>query len=296
MDDIVVYLNGSRGAAVARRISDNGHAISALILPLAKAPAPFVDELKTICSAEIIPAGNVNEPAFVDRIRKLGPRLGIIAGYSTIFKDMLLNIPEFGTLNLHGGALPGYRGGSPLNWQIINGESHAEINIIQTDDGIDTGDVLASERIEIGNLDTIASIHDKANDLFPRMVVNAIEAIEDGTLSPRPQDVDTARYWHQRNDVDGRIHWDRMTAREIFNLVRGISHPYPGAHCLAQNRELRIFACEIPDLPVCGVPGRVLWLEGKGPFVVCQDQAVRLTEYTIDGSSAERLENGSQLG
>jgi methionyl-tRNA formyltransferase len=295
MDNIIIYLNGDRGAAMVREVHRDGHGITALVFPAAKADSGLARELEALCGAELIAAKNVNQADFVERIRALSPTLGIIGGYSEIFKADLLGVPKHGTLNLHGGALPGYRGGSPLNWQIINGESEAEICVIQADAGIDTGDVLATGAIPIMDQHTIADIHEQANELFPKLVLQVIRRLEAGEHQSVAQDFHGARYWHQRNDGDGQIHWHRFTAREVFNLVRGITRPYPGAFCFADQQEVRVFATTIPEQVICGVPGRVMWLQGQGPYVLCRDRAIKLTDYSVGGDPDGRLKNGSHL-
>ena len=256
---------------------------------------PLTKELAALTGAELIEPQSINQPEFVDRIRALAPTLGIIGGYSEIFDEELINLPTHGTINLHAGKLPGYRGGSPLNWQIIIGESEIGLSVVQTDIGIDTGDIMASGSIPLQDHDTIADIHEKANQLFPDLVSHVIGALAAGTQKSIPQESEGARYWHQRNDADGKIDWGNITVREAINLVRGITRPYPGAFCFSGDDEVRIFAAEMPDQVIRGVPGRIMWLQGKGPFVACRDGAVLLTDYTIDGSVEGHLKNGTHL-
>ena len=278
-----------------QRIHTDGHTICALVFPASKNGEPLTKELPVLTGAELIEAESINQPQFVDRMRALSPTLGIIGGYSEIFGANLINVPRHGTINLHGGALPKYRGGSPLNWQIINGESEIGLSVVQTDTGIDTGNIMASGSIPLQDHDTIGDIHEKANQLFPDLVSQVISDLETGIQESIPQDSEGAKYWHQRNDADGKIDWEHISVRETINLVRGITRPYPGAFCFSGQQEVRIFAAEMPDQVIRGVPGRVLWLQGMGPFVLCRDGAVLLTNYTINGNAAGALKNGAHL-
>ena len=166
---------------------------------------------------------DINTDASLAQLTAYHPNVFIIAGYSTIFKAPLLAIPSLGTLNLHAGPLPEYRGGSPLNWQIINGESKAGISVIRVDEGIDTGPVLAETIIEIGPRDTIRDLHDRANDLFPGLVVEAITRLKSKDPLGRVQTDANAQYWHQRSDVDGHLDFRHMRAVEADRMIRAIS-------------------------------------------------------------------------
>jgi methionyl-tRNA formyltransferase len=136
---------------------------------------------------DVVCAGDVNAGEFVADLTALTPRLSMILGYPKIFRKSLIESPELGTINLHAGPLPQYRGGSPLNWQILNGEEMAGISIIQIDEGIDTGPVLAEAKFPIGPDDAISDAHDNVNKRFPELLLDVLSQIEAGKLSPRPQ-------------------------------------------------------------------------------------------------------------
>ena len=158
---------------------------------------------------EITFQNNINDKYFVDSLYNLQFDYLIMSGFRQILKKNILNTPKKGTINLHAGKLPEYRGGSPLNWQIINGEEYAYISTILTDLGIDTGNLLIEKRFEITQDDDIKSLHSKANMLFPNMVIDSIEMIEKGNKGKK-QDEKNARYWHQRNDDDGYINFKTL--------------------------------------------------------------------------------------
>jgi methionyl-tRNA formyltransferase len=222
---------------------------------------------------------NVNSIKFLHKIKSYNPDINVVAGFSQIFKKELLKIPRLGTINLHGGKLPKYRGGSPLNWQIINGEKKIGISAILMDEGIDSGRILASTDFSLKDGDSISSVHKKANQLFPRILLKAIRmVILKGRRAGLPQPTSTACYWHQRNDEDGEVCFRSMKSKQVLSKIRALSHPYPGAWVRFRGRKVRIFKAELPVIPVCGSPGKILFLKGKGPFVICKDRALLLTE------------------
>lgn len=294
MHDIVIYLNGERGLATLEGIVADGHGVLRAVVP-AKLEGSDIAERAGATGAVVEAVADVNDPEFVSALSALKPQLGLIAGYSTIFKTPLIETPARGTINLHAGRLPQYRGGSPLNWQIINGEKTAGISIIRIDEGIDTGPVLAKAEFPIEATDTIADLHGKANRLFPELVLGVVRSMDDGTLTETPQDEAEAHYWRQRKPADGRIDWQGMTARQVHDLVRAVTRPYPGAFTEWDGKQVRVFGTELAENGFDGEPGCVSRSEG-GPAVACSEGAVLFTDFDIDGDSGADLPADVRLG
>jgi methionyl-tRNA formyltransferase len=277
MDNISVFLSSRRGISVVQKLISRRYPVKYLFCPSGKREN-IAQNLKNIPdTTELVAVNDVNETSFVEWLAGKSPDLFVVAGFPTIFKPRLIGLPAVGTLNLHGGKLPKYRGGSPLNWQIISGEAFAGLSVILMDDGIDTGRIVASAEIEIGRTSTIADIHDKADRIFPELTIEAVEKLEAG-FAGIDQDEEAACYWHQRADADGGIDWQGKTAHQVYNFVRGITRPYPGAFSYCEGKEIRIYGAEKTKLKISGRPGRVLYLQNQGPFVICQDRAVILTD------------------
>lgn len=293
LKNIVLFLNGDRGVAVFNALCDAGYNFSAIVTPpnVTLNPSNFVPEYKYCTHLEL---SNVNNPKSIDILSSFEPSVFIVAGFSSIFGAELLSVPSYGTLNLHAGRLPEYRGGSPLNWQLINGELYAGISVIKADLGIDTGHVLAEALIPITERSTIAELHNKANSLFPKLVMDALCCIRNKDAG-RVQTEEYARYWHQRSDADGRLSFQNMTAIQIDRMVRALAKPYQGAWCTYNDKVLRVFSVEVPKFVLMGVPGRVCFIQGVGPYVVCSDSAVLLSEYHIENGGVTKLRHGDHL-
>ncbi len=282
-----------------QHIVEAGHGVMGLVTPPERANNAEIVETCMEFGIELFAVKNVNDQYFLNRWScETRPRIGIIAGYSTIFRQPLIELPELGTINLHAGRLPQYRGGSPLNWQIIQGEKNASVSVIRVDRGIDTGNVLAEANIDIAPDHNIGDVHDEANRLFPLLVNEVLYELDMGTLQEREQSEEHACYWHQRNDDDGRIFWHRFSAQQVHDLVRAVTHPYPGASCYLGGKKIRVFRTRIPQETIRGVPGRVCWWQGRGPYVICADRAILLEEYAIGKGNDNRegcLRHGSHL-
>lgn len=242
----------------------------------------------------ILETSNFLETEIFNVLKKLKPSIGIVAGYNKILKPTLLNIPKFGWINLHPGKLPQYRGGSPVNWQIINGEPKIGISVLRVDKGIDTGNLLQEDSIIIEKNDDIKSLHDKINSLFPILTDKVLKDIEHNRIQEKLQDEKDACYWHQRSDRDGRINWSEMTEEQVLNFIRAISEPYPGAWTYFNSLRVRIMRAQPASICIKGTPGRVQYLGDKGPYILCKNGAIYVDDFYHRGSVL-KIKNGSYL-
>lgn len=290
-----MFLNGHRGVAVLKSLLVSSEVqVSAVVTPptFMKSSLSFLPRDQNI---QHFVLKDVNGDDSLAQLKAYKPDVFLIAGYSTIFRPPLLAIPSLGVLNLHAGRLPRYRGGSPLNWQIINGESEAGLSVIQVDEGIDTGPVLAQANINIGPRDTILDLHKRANEIFPELVGEAMTKLKSKKSQGHVQTEANAQYWHQRSDVDGHLDFRHMKAIEVDRIIRAITKPYPGAYAYCEEYKVRVFSAKVPQMCVRGMPGRVCFIQGQGPYVVCADQAILLTDYHFETMPDLRLNNGQYL-
>ncbi len=288
----VIFLNGSRGFKVFEYLYERGYEFSCVVTP------PWFSKEKFSLPSDISHhvCENVNNFVTIDFLSSLQPDIFLIAGYSDIFKKEILEIPAGMTLNLHAGRLPEYRGGSPLNWQILNGEKYAGLSVIQVDTGIDTGAIVAETRIPIGREQNIRDLHEEANRVFPELVEQALEKLRSGSFTPVVQDEKRARYWHQRNDSDGHILFSSLKSEDAYNFIRAITRPYPGAWgYIEESTVVRVFGALPSEMAVSGTPGRVCFIQGKGPYVVCKKGSLFITEYEIEGDSSRKLKSGDRF-
>lgn len=258
---ILLFLNGNRGLELYKElvkqrinivgiVSTNKNLISDMVVP-------------------VVTLKNKNWTKITKFITSKKPDLGIVAGFSHILPNDILKIPKYGFWNLHAGSVPKYRGGSPLNWQLINGEVRAGLSILKMTPGIDDGPILSSTNFKIAHADTILDLHIKANKLFPLLLLPLLSNLPKSLRKSKVQSRIGARYWHQRNERDGQIDWINSNSQQVYNFVRAISKPYPGAFgVIAGRREIRIWQVKIDENHVDGVPGRVVKLQ-DGFHVPC---------------------------
>ncbi len=183
---------------------------------------------------------NVNSKLVENKIKKNEIDVILICGFPYIFKKNIFDLPKIGSINLHGGPLPKYRGGSPLNWQIINNEKYIGLSAIKVNEGIDTGEVIVQKKFKLNLNDDINLVHTKANKFFPILARDAIKKIKNKVLL-KTQSKKTNTYFRQRSKKDGRIELNKASSLQTFNLIRAITKPYPGAFCYDKNGKEVIF-------------------------------------------------------
>jgi len=243
---------------------------------------------------------DINEESFVETVRDLGPDLVTMSGFSQILGPEFLAIPTHGVINLHAGKLPEYRGGSPMNWAMINGETEGTASIHYATEQIDAGGVLAERQFDIERTDTIADVRDRTLEMFPEMLTDVVDQIEEGNTSVREFETDHGTYWGSRFPQDGRIDWNHMSARDVYNFVRALTHPYPGAFTTYRGKRLFIWEAQPVDDTIKHTPGRICMKRDSGRIVTANDRGLLLETVQPDGGdqqpAAEFLERGEYLG
>jgi len=293
MDNIYIFLNGERGVRVVEALARVGHGIGGLIVPAGK--RDVVEDITREFSLSVKEVADVNAVEFVEWFVQQAPDLSIIAGFSTIFRSHIISIPTRGSINLHTGRLPQYRGGSPLNWQMINGETEAGISVIEVDEGIDTGPILSEARLPIGTADTIATMHAQANAIFPDLVLGAVAELESNSHIPRKQDGAEACYWHQRKDADGHVRLDFMGVEDVDRFLRALTYPYPGAFGFVDGQKVRLLRAVPSNMKIRGTVGRICFIQKQGPYLICKDGALLLKSYHFEGDAERCLHHGDYV-
>tara|TARA_B100000963_G_scaffold272082_1_gene240271 strand:- start:1580 stop:2455 length:876 start_codon:yes stop_codon:yes gene_type:complete len=191
------------------------------------------------------------------RLDKHDNDLNIFCGFPYIVKNNCYNLTKYGSINLHAGKLPKYRGGSPLNWQIINGEKKIYISTIKMSKGIDTGKIIKEYSFKLYDKDTIKTVHEKCNKIFPKITYQSIQKIID-RKKLKKQSYKT-KYFKQRSFKDGKINWKKNNSTQIYNFVRAITYPY---HCA-----YTFFDKKIYFIPKCEKIEKKYNLDNSGDFI-----------------------------
>ncbi|MEK6743961.1 MAG: methionyl-tRNA formyltransferase [Nitrospirota bacterium] len=223
----------------------------------------------------------VREPESVARIAAMRPDVIVVAAYGQILPREVLSLPRLqrGCVNIHASLLPAYRGAAPINWAIINGETRTGVTIMQMDEGMDTGAVLAQESIPIGPGDTAGGLTAKLSELGSRLLVDTLSRIEAGGLTAVPQDNSKATIAPLLKKDDGLVDWT-MSAREIHNRVRGLS-PWPGAHGYLDGKLIKVLGTEV--IEGAGEPGALYEKDRDGLAIGTGSGLLRIVTIQPEG-------------
>jgi methionyl-tRNA formyltransferase len=274
---VLFFGDKERGRRCLEATLGSAHEVCAVVAPAPPGgpdPAAAVTALAESAGVEVLRPPDVNAAETVERLAERAPDVGVMAGFSDLLAPETLAVAAEGVLNLHGGKLPEYRGASTLNWMVLEGETEAGVTVLFADEGIDTGDVVDSASFPVGPDDTIVDVVDRANDLFPGMLVDALDDIAAGTVTREPQSPEAGTYWHSRRPRDGVIRWRSMSAKRVHDLVRALAGPYPSAFTTHDSARLEVTETSPCSTEVRGVPGRVARGHPDGVVVVAADRGL----------------------
>lgn len=216
-------------------------------------------------------------------IREFQPDLCLVNGwYWLIGKETLEAVPH-GFIGIHNSLLPKYRGGSPLVWSIINGETRAGLSFFSFTEGMDDGDIWAQESVPIKPGDYISDALQKIENEAISIIQEKYSAILNGDITPKPQNHDAATFCGSRMPGDGLIDWKKSSG-EIYNFIRAQLEPYPGAFTFIYGKKLTIWRARPVDMTYYGSPGQVTRITEDGVYVICGDnKPILLETVEIDG-------------
>jgi UDP-4-amino-4-deoxy-L-arabinose formyltransferase/UDP-glucuronic acid dehydrogenase (UDP-4-keto-hexauronic acid decarboxylating) len=194
----------------------------------------------------------------IARVASLHPDVIYSVYYRYLLPDAVLNSAKIGAFNLHGSLLPKYRGRAPVNWMIVNGEREAGLTLHHMVARADAGDIVAQRSCAIDDSDTALTLYRKLVPLGAEIVREFHPRIVTGRAPRTKQDLARGSYFGRRRPADGRIDW-RWPARRVFNLIRAVTHPYPGAFCYVAGIKLFIWEARIASEDgVLGAPGEIV--------------------------------------
>ncbi|HUI46860.1 MAG TPA: formyltransferase [Nitrospirota bacterium] len=202
---------------------------------------------------------SVNTPDWIARIRSWEPDLIFSFYYRSMINEEILGIPRLGAFNMHGSLLPKYRGRVPINWAILHGEKETGVTLHHMVKRADAGDIVDQEVVPIGHDETAREVFAKCVKAARLVLERQLDALTTGTAPRREQNESQATYFGGRTPEDGRIDWTQ-SAEKIYNLIRAVTQPYPGAFTDVGGKRMIIWwAAPLPGGN--GVPGEVLSLE-----------------------------------
>lgn len=180
---------------------------------------------------------------FIEKVKALNPDVICVVAYGKILPKEILDIPRLGCINVHGSLLPEYRGAAPIQWAILNGDKKTGITTMYMDVGMDTGDMILKEEVEIGEDETTGELWGRLSKIGGKLLVKTLEKIENGT-APREKQGENFTFAPMLDKEMAKIDWDNKTAQEIKNLVRGLN-PIMGAYTFLNNKKIKFWKVDI---------------------------------------------------
>ena len=219
---------------------------------------------------------------FASLLEELSPDVIVVVAYGKILPESVIKFPKYGCINVHGSLLPEYRGAAPMQRAIIDGKKQTGITTMYMAEGLDTGDMLLKETVDITDSDNFETIHDKLGECGATLIVRTLEGIENGSVSRISQNEEGATYAAKILKEDCALDFSK-SAREIHDLIRGVS-PFPLSFThTADGKLLKVVASRIyKEEGELGKAGEVISLE-DGITVACGKGAVTLTRVLPEG-------------
>ena len=231
----------------------------------------------------------------VGDLKNLAPDIMVTCAFGQILSQEIIDIAPRGIINVHASLLPKYRGAAPIQYSVINGDTETGVTIMQTEAGIDTGDILSVEKTPIYPDETAGELFERLSELGAKLIVETLDKIEAGKITPVTQDETKATHVKMLTRETGKIDWTK-SAKDIKNLVRG-TNPWPAAHTFLNGKTLKIFVVDALDGDFDGQIGEVLRADKK-LVVKCGKGAVEILEIQSEGGkrmSATAFDAGRKI-
>lgn len=244
---------------------------------------PPVKQIALKYNIPILQPKKLNDDDFLIKYKQYNPDLNLIVSFGQILPEEVIYFPKFHSINIHASILPKYRGASPINWAIINGDEKTGITYQFIEKKLDAGDIIYTEEIPIENNDTSITLSKKLSQLSANTVLKVLDMIENNSYKRQKQDESKATYVKILKKEDGKIDFNK-SAIYIYNQIRGLL-PWPCAYCFLDGKILKIFSGEpiIKTYENKNDPGKIVEIIKNSGFVVtCKDSYLLIKELQME--------------
>ena len=283
-------------AASLEALIDSRHEIQAVVTQpdkpkgrkgeLTPSPVKVVAEEKGI---KVYQPLKVRDEEFVETLRAYNPDVIVVVAFGQIIPLSILKMPKFGCVNIHGSLLPKYRGAAPIQWAVLDGEKETGITTILMDEGIDTGDILLKKTIKIDTDETSGSLFDKLMALGAETILETLDELENGSLTPIKQGESPTAYAKILTKAMGLIDFTKP-AKELDCFVRGMD-PWPSAYTLLAGKTLKLW--KVRAVEGGGKAGSVIDIDKESFTIACGEGAIEVLEVQLEGK--KRMSAGDFL-
>lgn len=253
-----------------------------------KLQAPPVKELALRHEIPVFQPASLRKEEVQQELQSFQPDVIVVVAYGKILPKAVLDLPRLGCINVHGSLLPKYRGAAPIQWTVINGDGTGGVTTMFMGEGLDTGDMLLKAETPVGAEETAGQLFDRLKDLGADLLLETLEKLERGKLTPVPQNEEDATHAPMLSKELSVIDWSKP-ARELHDLIRGLN-PWPSAYSYLDGKKMKIHASRVAE--GSGEAGKAFSKDGN-LLVYCGKDALELTE--IQTENGKRMDGKSYL-
>lgn len=264
-----------------------------------------VKEVAVSAEIPVLQPKRVREPEVVEEIRQFHPDVIVVVAFGQLIPKAILDMPQYGCVNVHASLLPKYRGAAPIQWAVIDGEEKSGVTTMQMDEGLDTGDMLLTEEVVLDPQETGGSLFDKLSEVGAGLLLKTLDELEAGNVHPQKQPSEsTTAYAAMLTKKMGEIDWTQ-SAVQIERLVRGLN-PWPSAYTHLGQKTLKIWRAAVhPSMVQTKEPGTVILMDKKHFGVQTGDGMLEILELQLEGKKrmdadaflrGYQVEDGIKLG
>ena len=286
----VIYMGTPDFAATGlEAVVKAGHEVAAVVTNVDK-PAnrgkqiQFSDVKKKALEYDlpVLQPARVKDPAFMESLAAYQADIIIVVAYGHIIPKEILEMPKYGCINVHASLLPKYRGAAPIQWAVVDGEEKSGVTIMQMNEGLDTGDMIAVSEVILAEDETGGSLFDKLSIEGGKLLADTLQKIESGNIHPvkQPAESPTA-YARMIKKSDGLVDW-RKSALQIERLVRGLN-PWPSAFTYLGKKSLKLWSVKVDTAESGKEPGTVFDIDKKGFKVQTGEGSLQILELQLEG-------------
>lgn len=223
----------------------------------------------------------VRDEAFLHVLRELNPDVIVVVAFGQILPVQVLELPDYGCLNVHASLLPKLRGAAPIQWSVIQGDKESGVTIMQMDEGLDTGDILMVERYTLDEKETGGSLFEKLSELGGPLILKVLEQAENGSLHPVPQKEEEYTYAKMLTKSIGEMDFNK-SAVELERLIRGLN-PWPSAYTYLNGKMLKIWEAQVTAKETDHEPGTIIAVGKQSLTVQTGEGALQISSLQLEG-------------
>lgn len=255
---------------------------------------PPVKEVALEHNIPVLQPEKMKDPDFFSQLTQLKPDIILVVAYGRKLPLPILELPRFGCINVHASLLPKYRGAAPIQWAVINGETVSGVTIMHMAEGIDTGDMILTQKVELSKDETAGTLHDKLAAIGGPLLLSAMDAIETGRAPRIRQKEEDATYVTILEKTTGNMNF-RQPADQLERLIRGLN-PWPTAYTKLDGKMLKIWKADVLDNDQLTkeerkeLPGTVIRVEKDEIGVMTGDGILMIRELQMEGKRRMTVE------